>query len=256
MDTVAGVFYPRGGMHAVPRAMADAATKHGVDFRFGETVESVDLRGDRAVAVVTSAGRIPCDAVVLNPDLPAARRLVGRPLRRRLRYSPSCVVLHVGSARPADAHHTISFGQAWREVFDELLSGRVMSDPSFFVSAPPGAAPPGRTAYYVLFPTPNLDATVDWGRYVASLWPVLESRGFDLAPEVVHVTTPVDWAARGLERGTPFAAAHTFAQTGPFRPGNLLGDNVVFAGSGTVPGVGVPMVLVSGRLAAERILGP
>jgi phytoene desaturase len=59
-----------------------------------------------------------------------------------------------------------------------------------------------------------------------------------------------------MERGTPFAAAHTFAQTGPFRPRNLWGDNVVFAGSGTTPGVGVPMVLLSGRLAAERVTGP
>jgi phytoene desaturase len=87
----------------------------------------------------------------------------------------------------------------------------------------------------------------------------LEARGwpgFGDGVEVEHLTTPQDWADRGLERGTPFAAAHTFAQTGPFRPRNLWGENVVFAGSGTVPGVGVPMVLVSGRLAAERILGP
>ncbi len=59
-----------------------------------------------------------------------------------------------------------------------------------------------------------------------------------------------------MERGAPFAAAHSFGQTGPFRPKNIWGDNVVFAGSGTVPGVGVPMVLISGRLAAERVLGP
>jgi phytoene desaturase len=46
-------------------------------------------------------------------------------------------------------------------------------------------------------------------------------------------------------------------QTGPFRPGNLhptLG-NVVFVGSGTQPGVGVPMVLISGKLAASRVTG-
>jgi len=82
--------------------------------------------------------------------------------------------------------------------------------------------------------------------------------GFGDAIEVEHATTPADWAARGMERGTPFAAAHTFFQTGPFRPTNVAPKvaGVVFAGSGTRPGVGVPMVLLSGRLAAERILGP
>jgi phytoene desaturase len=57
--------------------------------------------------------------------------------------------------------------------------------------------------------------------------------------------------------GTPFALAHTFAQTGPFRPANTVRgiENVVLAGSSTVPGVGVPTALLSGRLAADRITG-
>ena len=58
-----------------------------------------------------------------------------------------------------------------------------------------------------------------------------------------------------MERGTPFGLAHTFFQTGPFRPANVeqRAPGLVFVGSSTVPGVGVPMVLLSGRLAAERI---
>ncbi|NQU37973.1 MAG: phytoene desaturase, partial [Actinobacteria bacterium] len=63
------------------------------------------------------------------------------------------------------------------------------------------------------------------------------------------------WQDRGMEAGAPFAATHSFTQTGPFRPRNLWGENVVFVGSGTTPGVGVPMVLISGRLAAQRITG-
>jgi phytoene desaturase len=59
-----------------------------------------------------------------------------------------------------------------------------------------------------------------------------------------------------MNHGSPFASAHSLLQTGPFRPKNLWGENIVFAGSGTTPGVGVPMVLISGRLAAERITGP
>jgi phytoene desaturase len=141
-----------------------------------------------------------------------------------------------------------------------------MSDPSVLVTNPtlsdPSLAPAGRDIYYVLFPTPNLDAPIDWERigprYREHVLHTLEARGwegFGDAIEVERVTTPADWAARGMERGAPFAAAHSFRQTGPFRPGNLRGENIVFTGSGTQPGVGVPMVLVSGRLAAERVLG-
>ena len=75
------------------------------------------------------------------------------------------------------------------------------------------------------------------------------------AIEVQHLTTPADWARQGLAAGTPFSADHRFGQTGPFRTSNLPFDNVVLAGCGTQPGIGVPMVLVSGRLAAERIIG-
>ncbi len=268
MDSVAGVYFPRGGMHAVPRAMAAAAEKHGVEFRYGEEVSRVEMRGQRAVAVHTTQARIACDAVVLNPDLPIARRdLLGAPLQRRLRYSPSCFLLLAGSRAtyPTEAHHTISFGHAWKQVFDEIFGGRLMSDPSFLVTSPsdPALAPAGRSTFSVLFPTPNLSAAIDWRsagpEYRHHVVATLEARGwsgFGDGIEVEHVTTPLDWAARGMAAGTPFAAAHTFAQTGPFRPRNTFGDNVAFAGSGTQPGVGVPMVLLSGRLAAERILGP
>ena len=96
--------------------------------------------------------------------------------------------------------------------------------------------------------------------YAGELIATLEARGyydFGAGIEVSHVVTPADWADAGMAAGTPFAAAHTLWQTGPFRPGNLHPrlSNVVFTGSGTRPGVGVPMVLISGKLAARRVTG-
>jgi phytoene desaturase len=75
----------------------------------------------------------------------------------------------------------------------------------------------------------------------------------DTPPE--ESSASADWAAAGMAAGTPFGAAHTLTQTGPFRPRNLHKTlpNVVFVGSSTQPGVGVPMVLISGKLAAQRI---
>ena len=273
MDSVGGVFFPEGGMGSVARAMAAAAAEHGVEFRYGTEVARVEVRGRRAVAVRTAEGeRIRCDVVVLSPDLPVAYRdLLGRVPRRvrRLRLSPSCFLVLAGSrARyPDQTHHTIHFGRAWRRVFEDLDRGRPMGDPSFLVTNPtctePALAPPGRQIYYVLFPVPNLDAPVDWRRigraYREHVLGALHSAGYEGFAEGIEterVFTPLDWERLGMAQGTPFAAAHTLDQTGPFRPGNLWGENVVLTGSGTRPGVGVPMVLVSGRLAAERVTGP
>ena len=276
MDSVNGVFFPKGGMHAVPRALAGAAEKHGVTFKYNTTVTKVEKIGSRASAVITSDGqRIECDVVVLNPDLPVAwRDLLGKtPLSvKRLNYSPSCVTILAGSSKSYDhlAHHNIHFGHSWDGVFDELITKKqLMSDPSLLVTLPskddPSLAPNGKHSYYILFPTPNLDADIDWKKmksvYKDQMYATMEQRGYkDFANsvEVEHVTTPLDWQEMGMERGAPFASAHTFLQTGPFRPSNMAKgyENVVFTGSGTQPGVGVPMVLISGRLAAERIVGP
>lgn len=276
MDSVNGVFFPKGGMHAVPRALAAAAQKHGVVFKYSTTVTSIEKINGRATAVLTDKGeRIACDVVVLNPDLPVAwRDLLGKqPLSvKRLKYSPSCVTLLIGSNKSYKhlAHHNIHFGKSWDGVFDELIKKKkLMSDPSILVTVPskddPSLAPAGKSSYYVLFPTPNLTADIDWKkvgpRYRDEMIEALEERGykgFGDGIEVEKMTTPLDWQEQGMEQGAPFASAHTFFQTGPFRPKNLAKgfENVVFAGSGTQPGVGVPMVLISGRLAAERIVGP
>jgi phytoene desaturase len=278
MDSVAGVYHPVGGMHAVPVALAGAARRHGVDIRYSTTVTRVETSGGRATAVITADGeRIPADVVVLNPDLPVAYRDLLPPAAtprrvRSLDYSPSCFLLHVGSTATYRriVHHNIHFGRSWRGVFRELIDERsLMSDPSFLVSNPtysdPSLAPAGRQSYYALFPTPNAEAPIDWSvigpRYRDEVVARLEAAGyvgFGDAIEVERAVTPADWEARGMAAGAPFASAHTFAQTGPFRPGNLARglENVVFTGSGTQPGVGVPMVLVSGRLAAERVTGP
>ncbi|MER8058135.1 MULTISPECIES: phytoene desaturase [unclassified Streptomyces] len=276
MDTVAGVYFPRGGMHALPRAMAQAAAGAGAELCFGQRVTRLERSGERVTAVVTDTGRIPCDAVVLTPDLPVAYRLLGRRPRRPLglRHSPSAVVLHAGTDRtwPQLAHHTISFGAAWHSTFDELTrSGDLMSDPSLLVTRPtatdPGLAPPGRHLHYILAPCPNTDIGPDaaaWSdlgpRYRDTLLRELERRGlagFEAAIEAECLVTPADWHALGHAAGTPFSTAHTFTQTGPFRPRNTVRgtQNAVLAGCGTTPGVGVPTVLLSGKLAAARITG-
>ncbi|AKU17132.1 phytoene desaturase family protein [Luteipulveratus mongoliensis] len=274
MDLIEGVVYPVGGINAVPTAMATALESHGVEIRYGTTVSSV--REDTRDVLVTDAdGRSDrYDSVVLTCEPEAAATLLGdhtsRTLRRRRQMSPSCVVLAAGVDHrlPVEAHHTIHLGRAWDEVFVDLAEGRPMRDPSFLVSVPtrtdPSIAPAGGDVLYALFPTPHLrhQHPLDWRRlrapYREHMLHHLAAAGMgDLSGsfEVEELITPDDWRRRGFADGTPLSAAHTFMQTGPFRTPNRLSSRLVLAGSGTTPGIGVPMVLISGRLAAERLVG-
>jgi phytoene desaturase len=275
MDSVAGVFFPKGGIFAVSRALGDLAARCGVDVRYGTSVESVEIRDGRAVGVRTADGElVSAGHVVLNPDLPIAyRELLGpehTPRRiDRLRYSPSCVVVHLGLSGPLKdaAHHNIHFAEDYRESFDDILAGRMQRDPSWFLTVPtvsdPSLAPDGGAVAFYLLPAPNLRGdAINWEaqapRELHAAIERIERAGYG-APEVATsaVVTPADWRAMGMAAGTPFAASHHFGQTGPFRPRNVAPtvDGVVFTGSSTTPGVGVPMVLVSGKLAAQRVLG-
>ncbi|MDQ2958701.1 MAG: phytoene desaturase family protein, partial [Actinomycetota bacterium] len=244
LDSVAGVWFPRGGMHQVARALAGAASRHGVRIDYGSRVSRVLVSGGRARAVITEAGeRIPADVVILNGDLATAYRdLLPASVHpawlnrlSRPRYSPSALVWLVGSrgGLPQPAHHSISFGAAWSRTFDEIITeGRLMSDPSLLLSCPsvtdPSLAPAGGHSYYLLAPCPNTrTGRIDWAtigpRYVDELAGVLDRRGFDLhgafsdGIETSRISTPADWAAAGSTAGSPFALAHTLGQTGPLR---------------------------------------
>ncbi len=104
MDSIEGVYFPEGGMHAVPLAMAQAAEKAGATFRYGDAVDGDPAlahrpggrRADRRRGAAPGrrgglhgrpAGRLPARS---SPDLRPPRAV------RRGRYSPSAVVWHVG----------------------------------------------------------------------------------------------------------------------------------------------------------------
>jgi phytoene desaturase len=275
MDTVEGAWFPRrGGMHALPVALAGVAEKAGASIRYGSRVEKVEAGTSGVTGVRLEGGEVVAAAdVVFTGDLPSAYGHLlpdrARDWRvRRPRFAPSCYLVHFGLPRRLEhqAHHTLHLGAEWKTTFEALTrAGQPQPDPSLLVTHPAAdtdAAPEGGSTLFVLEPTANLTGGHDW----AELGPRLRERmlrrlaraGYgDLAgdAEAELVVDPPAWAAEGLSAGTPFSLDHRFTQTAWFRPGNVSSvPGLWFAGAGTVPGVGVPMVLISGRLAAERVL--
>jgi phytoene desaturase len=131
----------------------------------------------------------------------------------------------------------------------------------------PGLAPDGCSAVFVLAPTPTLSRMpgADWPaealKIKARVTETLGRHGIriDTARVVCEeVYTPLDWQRRfGLYDGSAFGAAHTLSQVGPFRRKNFSEElaGLYYVGASTTPGTGMPMVVLSGRLVAERIAG-
>ncbi|WP_067460131.1 phytoene desaturase family protein [Actinomadura macra] len=271
MDTVGGVYFPSGGMHAIPRALASVAEKAGAALRYGVRAERVETDASGVVAVRLETGeRLRARHVVVACDLPRARGgllpagAAGGWRLARPRFSPSCLVMHVGLDRrpPGQAHHTLHFGREWAATFAALAAGRPQPDPSLLITCPEtGTAGGGPPTLSVLEPAPNLASGADWD----DLAPRLEERllgrladlGYgDLSAAPRTTIDPPGWARLGHSAGTPFALDHRFRQTAWFRPSGRVRrvPGLHVAGMYTAPGVGVPPALISGRLAAVRVL--
>jgi phytoene desaturase len=270
-----GVWYARGGVHAVVQAMA-----RGVgDLRCGPEHRAVRIENARGhvTGVATAGGaHVPADVVVHNGDALATHTLLGRPAPcRPLRPTMSCLLLYLGADRTFEQllHHTLLVGADYRRfIADVTRRGRLPSSYSTYVHAPartePAMAPPGGDSLCVLLPVPNLRSGVDWERegdavrdaLVADLQTTFGLHGLHGAIRVEHRMAPPDFARRfGAVDGNAFASEPTLHQSAYFRPHNRdrRVAGLYLAGGGTHPGAGIPGVLLgaevtAGLIAADR----
>ncbi|HEY0187363.1 MAG TPA: phytoene desaturase family protein [Cellulomonas sp.] len=235
---------------------------------------------------------LPADVVVSGADLfHTETALLAEPHRtlpepwwrdRGPGISALLVLAGVRGALPELAHHSLLFTRDWPENFEAILGTgrstapddlRVPDPASLYVArtsaTDPTAAPPGHENLFLLVPFPadptigagpagpaELDAHAD--RYLDQLarWAAIP----DLRERVVtrRVIGPADFARNfSAWRGTALGMEHTLRQSAMFRPGDRSPrvPNLLHVGAGTVPGVGLPMCLISAELVAKRLLG-
>jgi phytoene desaturase len=283
-DFVGGMHYPAGGIYALVEDMVSLATEMGVELRTNSPVAEILVEGGRATGVRLESGeRIEADIVVSNADLPYTyKRLIPAQHRRdypdakldQMQYACSGYLLFLGVDRVYShlRHQALYFAEDYRANLDAIYKTKTLpDDPSFHLNVPtvtdPTLAPPGHSLLYVLAPMPNLDSEINWDEAA----PVVREKLLQRLERIVdpelrqHIVwereyRPTDWQRDvNAVYGTAFGSlAHGFMQSSYFRPHNKARDieDLYFVGQGTYPGIGMPMVMISARLLAERLRSP
>ncbi len=280
MQTDEGIWYPIGGTRAIPESLARLARELGVEVRTATDVLRIKTENNAVTGVLTAAGEtIPCDAVVSNCDAVRTYRelLAGTSESARFEnkrnYEPACsgVVLYLGLDRRYEQllHHNFVFSGDPKEEFDYIYQrGQPAPDPSAYVCAPaisePQVAPDGGEALYVLVHTPYLRPDHDWKEMLPHYRDVIldkleQTAGMSGLRDSIRyesTLTPEDIHSRfRVLNGAIYGLASHGKFLGAFKPANRRRDvrGLYLAGGAAHPGPGMPMVLMSGWIAADSL---
>ncbi len=279
MELTDGVFFPAGGMNRISEKLEDIAVKNGAEIRYRTEVIRIPVSENRVKGVILSDDSfLQADIVLANADLPYVYRELlppGRALRRiqRLGYTCSALVFHWGmdTLLPGLEQHNIYVSKNYRENISEVFDGSgIAVEPSFYVHSPARgdrtAAPERQDSISVIVPVGYLrdGREYDWEKVRRDAREtVLKRLAWEGLPDLEKhikfekVYTPPLWQNLfNLSRGATFGSLnHNLMQMGYFRPHNQHSRyrNLFFAGGSTHPGNGVPLALISARLAQEKI---
>jgi phytoene desaturase len=279
VEMTGGVYYPRGGIYSIARALEKLARELGVHLHLNSPVRQIVVKDGRAVGVDVGGEIVPAQVVIANVDvatvyeklLPAGAVRPGK-LARLTRAEPSCsgfvLLLGVEGKHEALAHHNIFFTEDYPSEFEDIFTrGIAPQKPTIYAAitskADPVDAPEGCENWFVLVNAPPLGPAYDWEQqataYRALVLGRLAGFGYDLRGKIraEKMLTPVDLARMsGARRGALYGASSNNPFAAFQRPHNRAKDvkGLYFAGGTTHPGGGVPMVTLSGRVAADMVL--
>ena len=275
-----GSFFPKGGMYTIVKKLLSEAVSSGVIFHYNEPAIKIRVTGNKAESIIFENGsEVKADIIVANADLPYVYRklLPDRGKSRRLdrmKYSCSAICFHWGLDKVYSqlGHHSVFLSDEFREGLDRIFKDKSISDhPSFYIHAPvrtdPTAAPDNQDTLSFIVGAGNIDKkkNQDWDDLKKETRKAVIQRLKQLGLEDIeeHIKfeicyTPESWeSACNISRGSVFGSlAHNLLQMGYFRPHNQHSryKNLYFVGGSTHPGNGIPNVLLSAKLTAERIL--
>lgn len=264
-----GVFFPVGGVRAIPLAFYRLAVELGVEFLFNREAVSFSVEGDRVVSLTDQHGAVhQADTFGVNFDRSTFAGMVGHPVTALPSYSYFTMHLGVRKEVPGLKHHNLFVTKDFERGFRELYeSNRFPSKPIVYLNATgaedPDSAPIGKTNLFAVVTSPSQVPGIDWAKetveYAQRVRSVLSSFGISWMDDEVDFeriqNPPYFESAHGNFRGSLYGLEEKRRLWGIFPAANIdrRWRNVAFCGGSVQPGAGLPMVTLSGKFAIDAL---
>ncbi len=271
VDINLGSWYPIGGFGEVAKAFNSVAQKLGVKIFLNQEVKKINEH-----SVVTNNKTYSADIIVSNADyhhtetelINFGSQTYSDSYWESKKIAPSALLIYAGLNKklPQLLHHTLFFHNNWKEHNRSLYEHPNWPEkPLYYVSCSsktdPNVAPVNCDALVILMPiaaglTDNDSIRQHYFNFIIK---DLEKKIGEkilnsIAVKKIYSTTDfcTDFHAY---KGNAYGLAHTMEQTAFFRPRNRSKklSNLFYTGQFTNPGIGVPMVIISGKIVAKQI---
>lgn len=280
IDFNMGVFYPKGGIYEIIKALESIGKKYQVQYQLHTPIKEIVVEAGKAIGVIKENCEFePADIVISNADMQHTEtQLLAEQWRSfpesywsKKVLAPSGFILYLGinGELPNVVHHNLIFSKDWQTNFDQIFANpQLPSDPSFYVCVPSKTdstvAPAGKENVFVLVPiAAGLELTdADIVHYKEKILKTMSETMHipDLQERIEYerIFAVQDFKDRyNSYQGSALGLAHTFNQTAIFRPNNISKKvaNLYYVGASTNPGIGMPICLISAELVLKRIIG-
>jgi len=271
-----GYFNVEGGMYRIIEGLVRELEKENVRISYNTEITGYISEGGKLKTLLDKEHRKwSADIIVINADAAVFRGSVfkrkafspGKLDKKSWTMGPLTIYLGLKCKLPEVHHHNYYLGDNFREYADKVFKNPdSLQKPYYYVNVlskhNPDCAPENCESLFFVCPVPDLRFKPDWSdrdEIVDSIISDFSMRiGKNIEPEIVSRTvyTPKDWQDQfNLHRGSGLGLSHDMDQIGGFRPKNFDEEfgNVFYVGASTIPGTGLPMVIISSKLAFQRI---
>ncbi len=270
-----GTYFPKGGMHSITTSLYELALRQGITFHFGQKVEKIVVKKQRANGIQVKDKQHHADVIVSNMDIFSTyeKLLPDQPHPKRTlsqERSSSAVIFYWGIRKqfPELDLHNIFFSADYQKEFTNLFEHKTLfDDPTVYINITskeePGDAPTGCENWFVMVNAPG-DYGQDWNTLVGQVRQNIINKinrllGTDIEPliEVEDVLTPPLIEKRTSSyRGALYGTASNSKFTAFLRHPNFSSKiKQLYCSGGSVhPGGGIPLCLLSAKITSDLII--